>query len=208
MTDTSQSDFPSGAMEFVAFLRQIAESARSISGASGCAIAIRNGDDRDGEEVLCVARSGDTAPPLGSRLDANSGISGECLITARVLHCDDTATDHRVDPEVCRQLGLRSIVVLPVRGRSRAAGILEVFSTQAHAFTDEQIDSLKRLTEMIEMACASKPAEEPAARTGSPDPRRIRSNPRRHALAVLDYRFRCRFLKTGAITGSQAEGWR
>jgi TonB family protein len=161
MTDTSQSDFPSGAMELVAFLRQIAESARSISGASGCAIAIRNGDDRDGEEVVCVARSGNTAPPLGSRLDANSGISGECLLTARVLRCDDTETDHRVDPEVCRQLGLRSIVVLPVRGRSRAAGILEVFSTQAHAFTYEHVDSLKRLTEMIEMACASKPAEVP-----------------------------------------------
>jgi TonB family protein len=157
MTDTPQSDFPSGAMEIDAFLRQIVESAQAISGATGAAVAIRSGDDRNGEDFLCVARSGDNAPPLGSRLDANSGISGECLLTARVLHCDDSETDHRVDPEVCRELGLRSMVVLPVRGRNRTAGVLEVFSTQPHAFTREHIDSLKRLTEMIEMACASKP---------------------------------------------------
>jgi TonB family protein len=146
-------------MEISAVLRQIAESAQRLSGATGAAIAIRNGDDQNGEDVLCAARCGDTAPPLGSRLDANSGISGECLLTARVLHCDDTETDHRVDPQVCRELGLRSIVVLPVRGRHRTAGVLEVFSTEPHAFTQEHIGSLRRLTEMIEMACAAKPGD-------------------------------------------------
>jgi TonB family protein len=145
--------------EFEEFLAQIADSAQVLTEASGVAIAIRSGDDRDGEEVLCVARRGDTAPPLGSRLSTDSGISGECLMTGSVLHCDDAATDHRVDPEVCRQLGIRSIVVLPVRGKIRTAGILEVFSTQPNAFTGKQIDSLKDLAEMIEMACASGPDE-------------------------------------------------
>ncbi|HEX4424376.1 MAG TPA: TonB family protein [Terriglobales bacterium] len=162
MTDLPHSASPSETVEFDAFLRQIAESAQALSGAHGCAIAIRDGANQPGEEIFCVARSGDTAPPLGSRLDANSGISGECVLTGQVLHCDDTATDHRVDPEVCRELGLRSIVVLPVRGPRRTAGILEVFSTRPHAFTGEHIDSLKRLTEMIEMACASNSGESAA----------------------------------------------
>jgi GAF domain-containing protein len=159
MTELPHSASPSETVEFDAFLRQIAESALALSGASGCAIAIRNGADRSGEEIFCVARSGGTAPPLGSRLDANSGISGECILTGHVLHCDDTATDHRVDPEVCRELGLRSMVVLPVRGQRRTAGILEVFSTRPHAFTGGHINSLKHLTEIIEMACASNSGE-------------------------------------------------
>jgi TonB family protein len=157
MTNLPPPDFPSGTTELDVVLRRVTESAQSLSGATGSAIAIRNGNDRNGEQVLCVARSGENAPPLGSRLDANSGISGECLLTGRVLHSNDTNADHRVDPEVCRQLGLRSIIVLPVRGKKRIAGVLEVFSTQPHAFTREHIDSLKRLTEMIEMACGSKP---------------------------------------------------
>jgi len=157
MANLLQSGFPSLTTEFEAFLGQVAESARALSGATGSAIAIRNGNDRDGEDIRCVARSGDSAPPLQSRLDSSSGISGECLVTGSVLHCADTAADHRVDPEVCRQLGLRSIVVLPVRGRNRTAGVLEVFSTQPHAFTPEHVDSLKSLTELIEMACASTP---------------------------------------------------
>jgi TonB family protein len=153
MANLPPSDVSSGSTEINTVLRQIAESARGLSGATGSAIAIRNGADRDGEQVLCVARSGDTAPPLGSRLDVNSGISGECLLTGTVLHSNNTAADYRVDPEACRHLGLRSIIVIPVRGRRRIAGVLEVFSTQPHAFTREHIESLKRLAEMIEMAC-------------------------------------------------------
>jgi GAF domain-containing protein len=158
MANLPPSDLSLGATETATVLRQIAESAQELSGATGSAIAIRSGSDRNGEQVVCIARSGDTAPPLGSRLDANSGISGECLLTGRVLHTNDTAVDYRVDPEVCRELGLRSIVVVPVRGQVRVAGVLEVFSTKPHAFTREHIDALKRLAETIEMACGSIPA--------------------------------------------------
>jgi len=152
--------------EIAAILSQVVESAQALSGATGSAIAIRNQNNGNGEEVLCVARSGNTAPRLGSRLDENSGISGECLVTGRVLHCDDTAADHRVDPEVCRLLGLRSIIVVPVRVRGRIAGVLEVFSTVPHAFTWEHIDSLKRLAEIVETAYVSKSGGEfaPVAR--------------------------------------------
>jgi TonB family protein len=160
MANLPQLDGPSATTEIDTeidiVLRQIAESAQALSGATGSAIAMRNGAKRDGENILCVASSGDTAPPLGSRLDAHSGISGECLLTGKVLHSNNTAVDYRVDPEVCRQLGLRSIIVIPVRGRRRTAGVLEVFSTQPHAFTREHIESLKHLAEMVEMACISQ----------------------------------------------------
>src|ERR1700690_2150978 len=57
-------------------LGMIAVAARSLTGATGAAVAMpRNG------QVVCVGRSGETAPELGDRLSVDSGISGECLRT-------------------------------------------------------------------------------------------------------------------------------
>jgi TonB family protein len=139
-----------GTEEIDTILRRVAESAQALTGADGSAIAIRSR-----EEVLCRARSGVTAPPLGSRLDAESGISGECLLTGAELCCNDTAVDPRVDPEVCRLLGLHAVAVSPIGGTDGVAGILEVFSTHKDAFTTEHMVSLKCLAGLIESACAS-----------------------------------------------------
>jgi TonB family protein len=128
-------------------LHDVADAARALSGAEGTALALRS----DGV-IVCRARSGDIAPELGAPLNVESGISGECLRTGTILVCNDTASDERVDPEVCRRLGVRSIVVLPIRGRSGSAGILEAFSTRVCAFDGNQVLLLTRLAEIAEAA--------------------------------------------------------
>src|SRR6266568_6115266 len=110
-------------------LGAIAESAQALTGANAAALAMR----REGL-VICRARSGEMAPEVGSRLSVDSGISGECLRTGRVLRCDDTQKDYRADPQVCRRLGLRSIAAVPLRGRRGTMGVLEAFSTRPYAF--------------------------------------------------------------------------
>ncbi|MGA7754545.1 MAG: TonB family protein [Candidatus Sulfotelmatobacter sp.] len=136
-----------GTLSTEAILNAIADAARVLSGAHGTAIASRvNGS------MVCRARSGDIAPELGAPLNTDSGISGECLRTATILVCKDSSTDERVDPEVCRALGIRSIAVVPLRGRMGMLGILEAFSEDANAFEDEQINWLRALAEIAEMA--------------------------------------------------------
>jgi len=128
-------------------LLAIADTARTLTGANGTAIALRT----DGL-VICRARSGDIAPELGAALNVESGISGECFRTSSVLRCDDTQSDSRVEPEVCRLFGIRSIAVAPLRDAVATVGILEVFSTRTHAFSNEQIGLLKSLGEIAEAA--------------------------------------------------------
>jgi hypothetical protein len=107
----------------------IAVAAQSLTEATGAAIAMpRNG------AVVCVGRSGETAPELGDPLNIDSGISGECLRTGVSLRCDDASRDFHVDAEVCRQLGLQSIAVVPLRGQHGRVGVLETFSTHSYAF--------------------------------------------------------------------------
>lgn len=107
--------------------------------------------------MLCRARSGRTAPPLGARLDAQTGISVECLRTGKTQNCLDTETDDLVDAEVCRSLGLRSIAVLPIQGWRAVNGILEVFSTVPNAFSEHHLAMLGELAALAERARAAKP---------------------------------------------------
>jgi TonB family protein len=78
------------------------------------------------------------------------------LRTGKVLHCTDALLDPRVDSLLCRDLGVRSMVVVPLQGPGGTVGVLEVFSGEPGAFSSEHIESLQRLTEMVEMAYASE----------------------------------------------------
>lgn len=134
-------------------LQAAADAALGPSGADGIAVALR-----DGDLVLCRARSGEMAPPLGSTLSIDSGFSGECFRSAQVLVCSDTQDDSRVNAEVCRELGIRSIAAIPLKGASGVIGIMEAFSGRSSAFGDEQVSALGDLAEVIEAACEGEPA--------------------------------------------------
>jgi TonB family protein len=133
-------------------LATITDAARQLTGATGAALAMW----KEGV-MVCRARSGDTAPPLGARLSADTGISGECLRTGKIHHCADTENDPLVDVEVCRTLGLRSIAVLPIQGWRGINGILEVFSTKPSAFSEQHIATLQQLAALAERARATQP---------------------------------------------------
>src|ERR1017187_750299 len=88
-------------------LNEVVEQARLATGATGAAIALARAG-----EMVCRATTGADAPDLGVRFEMNSGLSGACLHSGAIQHCDDTETDPRVNAESCRQLGVRSILVL------------------------------------------------------------------------------------------------
>jgi len=136
-----------GSQPPAAIMHAATEIARVLTGADGVALALRTKG-----LIVCRARSGDPTPELGAPLNTDSGISGECIRTASIMLCLDTANDRRVDPEVCRAMGIGSIVVVPLRGPSGVAGILEAFSTRTQAFGEEQINSLRGLAEIVEAA--------------------------------------------------------
>jgi TonB family protein len=166
-------------IEDEAVLRKIAEAALSATGAEGAALALR----RDGA-VVCVARAGEMAPPLGARLDDTSGMSGECLRAGQTLRCDDTETDTRVDAEACRDLGLRSLAVAAVKEGDNVIGILEVFSPQPSTFTDRHMEVLRQLGELVvaESAAESSEVESPPVAKSPPDINPTATVPQPHLL--------------------------
>ena len=132
-----------------AALQLLADRAQYITGASGAAIALR----RDGRnDMLCRASTGANAPELGALLSAEYGLSGESVRTRRPLRCDDAERDARVNREVCRQLGIASVVVMPVVNDDEVLGVFELFSGKVNAFGERDLSAVQRLSEMVETA--------------------------------------------------------
>jgi hypothetical protein len=126
-------------------LEQITRSAQHATGASGAALVLS-----DGKIMSCRACSGELGPPVGTRLNTDTGFTATCVQTAEIVRCDDTATDPRVDGSSCIELGIRSILAVPVFDNKNVAGVLEVLSNQPKKFTDRHANALHLLARLVE----------------------------------------------------------
>lgn len=122
----------------------ITERAQALTGASGAAIALRRGD-----EVICRARAGRTAPDLGVRLQTDSGVSAECLRSGEVVLCNDAHSNPRADRATCERLGVRSILAAPLRQPHRTLGIFEVLSPLPNAFDTQDVATMQLLSSVM-----------------------------------------------------------
>ena len=136
-------------LDLDAALQLLADRAQYITGASGAAIALRRQGRND---MLCRASTGPNAPELGALLSTEFGLSGESVRTRRPLRCDDAERDARVNREVCRKMGIASVVVMPVINDDGVLGVFELFSGRVNAFGERDLSAVQRLSEMVETA--------------------------------------------------------
>jgi hypothetical protein len=141
---TVQYEFSSLGTDLSAALRLIGERARSLTRGTSAAIGIVHKG-----VVMCRASVGEKAPALGTRLDVNSGLSGECFRAGKTLRCDDTEMDPRVDLESCRRLGVRSMLAAPVRYERDTVGLLMVFATNAFNFDEGDMAVVESLAHTV-----------------------------------------------------------
>jgi N-acetylmuramoyl-L-alanine amidase len=166
---TQSDESPTGetwaADEFVLddVLQLVSERALAITGADGVALALAEGD-----QIRCRAAAGTLGPDPGARLDPSSGFSGACYRTGLIVRCDDTERDPRVDKEVCRRMGLRSIVAVPLLTEQGVIGLLEGFCSEAYGFNDSDVRSLSLLAELV-LAALRPPEDLPREINSAPD---------------------------------------
>jgi len=122
----------------------ITERAQHLTGATGAAIALRAGD-----EIVCRARTGRTAPDLGVRLQTDAGISAEAVRSGEIMLCHDAERNPQVDLASCRRLGVRSILVSPLRHYRRTLGVFEVLSSSPGAFDQSDVATMQLLSSLM-----------------------------------------------------------
>jgi len=151
-----------GEMDLEPGISIIAEKAQTLTGATGAAIALRRGN-----EIVCRARTGRTAPDIGVRLQTDSGLSAECVRTGEVLLCHDAESNPRVDWPTCRRMGVRSILVAPLRHFRRTLGVFEVLSSTPHAFDNNDVATMQFLSGMMVATISRLSSLQPAPPTAS-----------------------------------------
>ena len=125
-------------------LQLLVDRAQYITGATGTALALPQG-----EEMVCRASAGSCAPAIGARLQVRSGLTGESITRRQLLRCDNAESDPRVNLEACRALGIASIVVLPLlRRNGEVRGLFELFSDHPYAFEERDLIALERMADL------------------------------------------------------------
>jgi putative methionine-R-sulfoxide reductase with GAF domain len=133
--------------------------AQQQTGAAAAALALTQ------EELLiCRARVGSIAPSLGTPLNKSLGITGACVRTGKALYCSDAETDARVDRGLCRELNIRSILVVPILEGQMVIGVVEVLSPQADAFETTHVRWLMQLAHFVQAFAGKRnsPSPQPA----------------------------------------------
>src|SRR5438270_1583349 len=114
-----------------------------LTRAAGAAIAWSDGDD-----VICRASSGN-APATGTKLNLDSSITGECYRTGNIVSVSDVDKDGRLDSVLCRELDMRSLLIVPVTAATEVVGVVEVFSSEAGNFDGGDTLLLGSMAEII-----------------------------------------------------------
>jgi hypothetical protein len=144
---------------------------------TGAAIALGTGDCFE-----CQASRGESAPPCGTLCYPGIGLTGACLATREIQLCNDTDDDFRVDRSACKQLGVKSVLVVPIINDSEIIGVLEALSSDTDVFDEQKLACITSLAERVAL-CAPQLTR---AATRTPrylDEERIPSEPATHAVA-------------------------
>ena len=116
----------------------------NLAGADGAAVEMADGDD-----MVYRAAAGMAGGSLGLRLKRGSSLSGLCVSEGRALHCDDALLDPRIDRAACLKLGLRSMVVVPLRHQGETVGVLKAMSSRVAHFSARHIALLELLSDLV-----------------------------------------------------------
>ncbi|MGH9502688.1 MAG: TonB family protein [Terriglobales bacterium] len=143
----------------------ILEEALVAAGATGAAIALIRGP-----QMVCCATAGPDAPDLGTAIDPGTGLTGCCVRTREIQQCSDTETNRHVDPEACRLLGVRAIVVFPVLDSDHVVGVLEILSSRPGAFDQCDLYGLQILANRILDREQPRSKDEPMVPLNEPAP--------------------------------------
>lgn len=115
-----------------------------ITGADGASVELI-----EKNELVYSAASGMAEKFLGLRLNIENSLSGECIKMRVPLISNDIEKDERVNKNACRQIGIQSMIVMPLIYEDSVVGVLKVLSGHAEHFNEEDIMILELMSGLI-----------------------------------------------------------
>lgn len=140
----------------------IAEQVRQVADASGSAI----GQLKAGQ-LMYTGGTGSAAKFLDRRVTATLSGPAQEAGTAEILRVENADADTRIQSEICRQFGAKSLLILSIYCERTLSGVLQVFFSEAHQFTDQELHTYRMLAEFVGdvMSLSSRPKPKAALAT-------------------------------------------
>jgi hypothetical protein len=158
-------------------MQLIVDRAQTVANATGVAIALFKG-----HQLVYRAGSGSAADYVGRHVMATLSVPADTTGGREILRVEDAETDTRIQSEICRQFGAKSLLILLIYHEHSVAGVLEVFFSEAHAFQDCEVRAYRLMAGLIGEAMSQSTHLE-RGKTGTA-PRPAIANPAVANLAV------------------------
>ncbi len=129
-------------------LQLVCDRALAITQADGIVVALARASAVERSAMVCRASAGTLAVERGVHL-IESEFLQDCLKSGRILRCDDSEIDVRVERDLARQQGARSTLLVPLRGRREQLGVLQAFSITPWAFSDQDVRCFDLFAELV-----------------------------------------------------------
>jgi diguanylate cyclase (GGDEF)-like protein len=137
-----QNAIAAAAMNAEEVMQIVAERAASLLSADAARIALSEGD-----ELAYRTVTGAAAIEAGARVARAASLAGRCVAERRALRIDDAAAE---SPPAVEPAG--SIACVPLLYGETAVGVLEVVAARTAAFTDEDVETLRILGQIVAIA--------------------------------------------------------
>ncbi|WP_165828837.1 ATP-binding protein [Caulobacter radicis] len=134
-----------------AFMQIVVDRVQHLLGGHGAVVELV-----DGEDMVYRAVSAGSEAHLGLRIPRAGSLSGLCVEQARILVCEDSEHDERVDREACRRVGLRSMLCAPLFDGDHAIGVLKAMAGETRAFGYEDVELLRHMSQTLGAAIAKR----------------------------------------------------
>jgi hypothetical protein len=126
-------------------LNRIVASTRNVAGAAGVAIGLLQTD-----HLIYRAGNGSAAADLNHKLTASLTASSDAIANREILRVENADEDPRIQAAICRQLGAKSVLILPICQQSDVVGLLEVRFSEPHVFEEPELRTYRLMAALIE----------------------------------------------------------
>lgn len=125
----TQNEIAASALELEAVLELVVRRARVLTGADAALLELQ-----EAGEMVYRAANGAAEGFLGMRVPLETSLSAHCARTGEIVHCHDSRTDGRVNPDSCELMGAVSVLCVPVGRAEGGLGALTVYAGRQRAF--------------------------------------------------------------------------
>ena len=140
----TQSDLAAVELDRLVITEMVAERSQKLTNADGASVQLV-----DGDFLFTQSAMGIVEPFKGMRIPITASLVGHAVQTGAIQYCRDSEKDPWVNRAVCRQVGMRSLLVVPLIHGVQTIGVVTVVSHRTKAFEAGHISALRLMVGLV-----------------------------------------------------------